>query len=979
MANVTSLPARIRRRYSSVILAIFALLVTDVQTLLAAKPDTKPAASPAHVDFERQISPLLTKHCLSCHNSNQLKGGLDLSAAAKARKGGDNGPSLVPSRPTESWLLDMLTPGEDGSRPEMPAKGEPLSCEQVALLQRWIAEGAPWPEGLILREPSKADRSWWSLQPLAKALAPQVPNIPPDWAAQPIDRFVFAQLAARGLKPNPEADRRSLIRRATYDLLGLPPSPEEIEQFVADSRPDAYERLVERLLASPHYGEQWGRHWLDVVRFGESRGFERNQIIDNAWPFRDYVIRSFNDDKPFDHLIVEHMAGDVIGKDQPDVEVGTTFLVSGPYDDVGNKDLVQAAQIRANTVDDTIRACGEAFLGLTIGCARCHDHKFDPIRQDDYYSFYATLAGVKHGSRTIATTDARKSHDEKLKPLLAEKEMLTKQQEVLEATVLKRAESHIADYDRQWSRPAAVYSLAEEPFPPTKARYVRLLTDGTSIDPVGTSNYMIDEFEVFNVDQAPRNVALASTGAKAEGAGRVAEDFKNAYRADLAIDGKYEAAWNALGPELKITLAKDEMIGRVVFSTNRNNDFSRTYPAEYRIEVSLDGRQWTQVAGSQDRKPASDAHRRKRLLDAETSTDERKSLTTIAQSLRRLGKEIDAVPELPLWWAGQFSKEDGPFFVFLGGDPQKHGAEVKPSGLAALDNCGACYQLATSGSEADRRLALARWMTDPRNPLTPRVLANRVWHYHFCTGLVDTPSDFGYLGSRPTHPELLDWLAGRLIEHEWKLKPLHREIMLSRTYRQSSLYRETAAGVDAGSRYLWRFPPRRLSAEEIRDTFLSVAGKLDDRMGGPGFRLYHYMQDNVATYEPLDVHGPQTYRRSVYHQNARASRIDLLSEFDCPDSASPAPTRSSTTTPLQALTLLNHSFTLDMSRFLAQRLERDAGTKRPEEQVRRGFELLGGRAPSADETSAAVELVRSYGLPAFCRALLNSNELMYLD
>ena len=302
----------------------------------------------------------------------------------------------------------------------MPKEGAPLSADEVAVLRTWIAEGAHWPEDVVIREKSKADRTWWSLQPLA-VTEPPSEGIPDEWKLNPIDRYVFARLRQQ-LRPNPRADRRTLIRRVTYDLTGLPPTPEETDAFVRDDSPDAYERLVDRLLASPRYGEHWGRHWLDVTRFGESTGFEVNHVIDNAWPFRDYVIRSLNEDKPFDRFVIEHLAGDALGRGDPAVEVGLTFLVCGPVDIVGNADAAQAAQIRADTVDEIIRATGEAFLGLTIGCARCHDHKFDPISQQDYYRLYATFAGVYHDDRLVAPDSELRAREQKLAELEAAEE-----------------------------------------------------------------------------------------------------------------------------------------------------------------------------------------------------------------------------------------------------------------------------------------------------------------------------------------------------------------------------------------------------------------------------------------------------------------------------------------------------------------------------------------------------------------------------
>ena len=364
------------------------------------------------VDFATHVVPILRENCLTCHKPGNAKGEVSLATIDDLAAN----EFVLPGQPDNSYLLELVT-SSGGEKPEMPKEGEPLSARQVAVLTQWVSEGAKWPKGLVIREASQADKSWWSLQPLADIRPPELSDAPAAWSKSPVDRFVYVKLQEQGLLPSPPSDRRTLIRRATYDLTGLPPSPAEVDDFVKDESADAYERLIDRLLASPRYGERWGRHWLDVVRFGESRGFERNEIINNAWPFRDYVIRSLNNDKPFDQLAREHLAGDILGKDDPAVEIGTTFLVCGPYDDVGNQDAQQAAQIRANTIDEIIRGTTEAFLGLTVGCARCHDHKFDPILQEDYYALYSTFAGVEHGSRVIATAAAKKRESNKTKAI----------------------------------------------------------------------------------------------------------------------------------------------------------------------------------------------------------------------------------------------------------------------------------------------------------------------------------------------------------------------------------------------------------------------------------------------------------------------------------------------------------------------------------------------------------------------------------
>lgn len=921
------------------------------------------------VSFETDVAPIIQEHCIRCHLPGNAKGDLSLATFESLQEN----EYVVAGDPDNSYLLDVVT-AHDGEPPAMPKDGPPLSEEEVSRIRQWIQEGAIWPETIVLREKSKADATWWSLQPLQAR----------DDAS--IDSLVLEKLAEEHLSINPPADRRTLIRRASYDLLGLPPTPEEVEAFVNDPAPDAYEKLIDRLLASPHYGERWGRHWLDVVRFGESNGFERNVIINNLWPFRDYVIRSFNEDKPFDQFIREHIAGDVFGKDDPDTAVGTAFLVAGPYDDVGNQDPVQAAQIRANTLDEIISATGQAFLGMTIGCARCHDHKFDPITQEDYYSLYATFSAIRHGDVPLATSEAQAERSRQLAPLNARKSALEKERAELRAAILKRARERLAEYEAQWTRPPVDRTGTEETFAPVTAKFVRLVCEAQDANPNSASGFRIDEFEVWSHEESPRNVALAKNGGVATGRSREIQDFPGAYGPQLAIDGKAGARFIATGTDLTIELAEPTLIDRVLFSSARGEQTPEhrkfVFVADYRVEVSNDGKTWRPVASGADRQPVNrGAHLERRLLLSETTEEERAEQARLQQELAAVNREIAAVPSSPSVWIGRRVASDakGPFHVFLGGSPQKKGNEVVPAGLSAVSQTtGLNYQLPADADESARRQALADWLVHPDNPLTPRVLANRVWHYHFGTGIVDTPSDFGYMGGRPTHPELLDYLAMQLMENGWQLKPLHRLIMLSQAYQQSSTYRAEAAQIDGDARFLWRFPPRRLSAEEIRDTILRVSGQLNTKSGGPGFRLYHFMQDNVCTYVPLDKHGPETYRRAVYHQNARASVVDLMTDFDQPDCAFSTPKRAETTTPLQALTMLNHSFTLDMAEALAKRLNREAGNDIAA-QVQRAYRLCYSRTATDEELAACRDFIEAHGLTALCRVLLNTSELIYVQ
>ena len=892
-------------------LSVVFLLVLVGGSLTAADPATK-------TFFHQQVEPILVGHCLQCHG-DAAKGALNLLTRQGAITGGDSGAAIEPGKPQESLLYQYVSTGE------MPPK-EKLTPDQVSAIESWIRDGAYFPDQpinpLAITTDRRAGYDWWSLRPLTNVPLPEAPD---GWNENPIDRFIHAKLNEAGLQPSPPAEPKTLIRRATYDLTGLPPTPERLSQFITDCEIETgaanqvgsnnYEQLIDELLRSQHYGEHWGRHWLDVVRFGESNGFERNVIHENVWPFRDYVIRSFNDDKPFDRLILEHLAGDSLGADDPEVAVGTAFLVCGPYDNVGNQDKDAAAQIRADAIDEIIRTTSEAFLGMTVGCSRCHDHKFDPISQQDYYAMYATFAGVQHAPRTIRPKDP-------------------KPQPELGSLAASRL------------RPPVNAQLNTEQFDPVEAKFVRFTVDATN-----ASEPCIDELEVFTAaadDKPPRNVAAAAAGGKATSSG----DYPNNPNHKLShlIDGKYGNSQSWISNEngrgwVQVEFASLQRIDRIVWGRDRQQQFTDRVATSYKIEAASEPGQWHTIASSEDRQPLDDH-----------SADDPKSLN---------------------WWVGKFRQEDGPFHVFLGGSPQRPGDQVTPASLSTLEATTDPYKLDSTSPEIERRRKLAAWIADENNPLTPRVLANRIWHYHFGTGIVNTPSDFGFLGGRPSHPELLDWLAIELKRVDWRLKPIHRQIMLSQTYRQASDYRPDAANIDGESRLLWRFPPRRLTGEEIRDTTLAIAGKLDTRMGGLGFRLFRYVQDNVATYHPLDEHGPETYRRSVYHHQARAMQIDLMSEFDTPDCAFSTPRRSSTTTPLQALTMMNHRFCIDMAEALSARIEQE--TPQRNQQITRAFLLAYSRAPREEESAAANALIETYGTRAFCRALLNSNELIHVD
>ncbi len=652
-----------------------------------------------------------------------------------------------------------------------------------------IAIAPPTLPGGPAPESNRAGRDGWSLQPL---VPPKVPGNAPG--TSPIDAFILDRLKAGGLNPPSPANRQTLIRRLSFDLLGLPPTPKQTADFIADLRPDAYERLVDAMLASPHYGERWARHWMDVARYGESDGFERDGFRPNAWRYRDWLIDAFNADMPYDEFARMQIAGDVLRPGDAQGVIATGFLVCGAYDEVGQKQQSAAmrAVVRQDEMEDLVGTTTQTFLALTANCARCHDHKFDPIPQAEYYRLVSSLAGVQHGDRDITGEPLKHAAEDRAAAIQVRIDLLT--QQVAAVAVLN---------------------------PVAKA-----------------------EIEQLNIE-----------------------------------------------------------IGQIRSQQGRARA-TRTY----------------------------------------------------------------AVVPGPV----------GPTHVLRRGNPAQEAERVTPGGVAAVPGVAADFGLSDSASDRDRRMKLAKWLSDERNPLFARVIVNRLWQYHFGRGIVETANDFGFNGGRPSHPELLDWLATELIARHWSLKQIQRLIVCSATYRQSSELNAEAARIDPDNRLLWRQSPRRLEAESLRDTMLSVAGELDPRIGGPGYEDFHTFTHNTQFYEPRDFVGGTFNRRSVYRTWVRSGRNPLLDVFDCPDPSTRAPRRALTITPLQALALMNDSFVLRMSDRFAQRLQREAGPEL-DRQVTLAYQLAFARAPDAEEVAASQRIVGRDGLPALCRVLFNCNEFAYVD
>ncbi|MBA4148431.1 MAG: DUF1553 domain-containing protein [Verrucomicrobia bacterium] len=906
-----------------------------------------PAPAKGTVDFTKTIKPIFDEHCLGCHGADKQRGGFQIDLKSTALKGGENhAPAIIPGKSADSPLIHFVAGLVDDM--VMPQKGERLTAEQIGLLRAWIDQGAQWPD-------DKPVEQHWSFKPLT---LPDIPNARNHrWARNAVDSFILQQLEAKKISPAKEADRRTLIRRVTFDLTGLPPTPKEVEAFVVDQRADAYEKLVDRLLASPHYGERWGRHWLDVVRFAETTGFEVNTPRENAWPYRDYVIRAFNEDKPFDQFIIEQLAGDAFG-----VEEATGFIVGGPNDQVKSPDIVLTRQQRSDELHDMVATTGSAFLGLTVGCARCHNHKFDPISQVDYFAMTAVFSGVHHGERQLKAID----HPERMKSAQTLRQSVT------------RIEGQLTQFEPIADptgtvpfRPAVHPRQNVDRFEPVEAKFVRFtISDTSGHEPC------IDELEIYSEGDKPRNVALASVGARAT----ASSVYPNSNRHKLKHinDGLYGNNQSWIPSEVgkgwvQIELTEKLLISKVVWGRDREEKFTDRLSTQYKIEVAMETNQWKTVAGSNDRHPYVPGQKSVPLDGLEgLSEKKRAQLRKLLAEREKLENRIVELTTYPMVYAGTFKMPE-PTYRMQRGDPMQPKEEVGPG---ALTSFAPAIKIPVDTDEQERRIALARWIASPENPLTARTIVNRLWQHHFGEGIVNTPSDLGVNGAQPSHPELLDWLANQLMEHDWKLKPMHRLMLLSSTYRQSSASNEKAVSVDAGNRSLWRFTPRRLEAEPIRDSILTMSGKLDLKQGGPGYHVFEENDNYVRVYEPKKEFGAKEWRRMIYQFKPRMQQDATFGAFDCPDGGQIAPRRSSSITPLQALNLLNSDFMMQQAEFFAERLKQVE--KDSKAQVRRAFVLAFNREPSKPELNASTKLVDQHGLTHFCRAILNANEFLYV-
>jgi len=827
-----------------------------------------------------------------------------------------------------------------------------------------------WGAVPLLAEATNNPGTHWAFQPLSQAEPPQPKAV--GWARTVPDLWILDALERAGIEASPEADRIAWLRRVHFDLTGLPPTPEETLAFQRDSRPDATERVAESLLQSPAYGERWGQQWLDVVRYADTHGFEVNTERPNAWPYRDYVIRAFNADTPYPDFIREQLAGDQVGRD-----AATGFLVTASVllpGQIGADDISKRLA-RQDALDEIVVNTAQSFLGLSIGCARCHDHKFDPISSRDYYGMQAFFAGVEYGDRELTDPEsqARREDIRRWKEHTATVVATLSRLEPLARPGTPAGNPLLGSTTATTARVAVKARMNSDRFAAVTTRRVRFtVLETNSLEPC------IDELEVWDLES--RNVALASAGTQVRSSGDTTVENRHELR--FIHDGQYGNSHSWMSHEkgrgwVVLEFTEPRRIGRVSWARDREGVFSDRLATAYRIEVGTDSGDWITVADASDRKPfegrnpTADEWELPAAALAELDPRSRQQTQTLLDERLRLERAIAGAVASQHAFAGIFRKPDR-IHLLRRGDPEQPGPEVSPAVPEVLGT----VRLPADAPEPQRRHALANWLTQPNAPLIARVMVNRIWQGHFGTGLVDTPSDFGRTGSRPSHSGLLDWLAREFIANGGSAKHLHRLIVLSSTYRQSSGHRKEAAALDADARLLWRYPARRLDSEPIRDAMLAVSGELNRQRGGRGFDLFD-QRGGLSGFKPVESFSAEGLRRMIYSHKVRREPESVFGAFDCPDAGQSTSRRRESTTPIQALNLWNSRFTLERSSAFARRVRQEAGA-RPQNQVQRAFLLALSRPATPAEEHEALEALRGQDLEVLCRALLNSNEFLFI-
>ena len=995
-------------------------------------PATQDATAERSVKFD-QVSQILSRHCLSCHNEIDREGDFSLQTSDSLMESG-----YVEAGDRSSHLLSVVG-GGDGEAATMPKDAEPLTEQQIDLLSEWIAAGAVWPEGVEINE-TPTDFDWWSLQPIQRPPIPDVPSpdVPvPDvpgldgtgdrWTRTPIDSFVLRKLRAEGLSPSIEADRRTLIRRVTYDLTGLPPTPEQIDAFTCDSDPRAYERLVERLLASVQYGQRWARHWLDVVKYADTCGYDKDKLRPHAWPYRDYVVRSFNQDKPYARFIKEQIAGDVLYPGEPDGILGLGFLAAGPWDFIGHVEVpetkIDGKVARNLDRDEMVSNTLNTFCSVTIQCARCHNHKFDPFTQEHYYSLQAVFSAVDRANRPY---DIDPEIEERRIRLQSSLKRAKQQQQQIEAKIAAEAGTELAKLDQQIESLTKSLTIDKAP----AFGFHSAISDAQDVTK-WVQVYLGREVAISKIVLRPCHDEFGGIGAgfgfpvryrvdvgKVDPSQFANDSSRNDRATCVADESTADVSNPGLAPQEIAVHSEPARYVRVtatrlaprsgdfifalaelqIFDTD-GNEVSRgaavtaldsiEAPVRWGRKNLTDGVWASSSDPDASRQVASLRRKRDALLAKARTQSRRQRLEQLKETIDRDQEKLESLPSGRLVHAaatdfepqGNFKPTRGkPRTVYLlrRGDVQQPLREVAPGRLPlhADDH----WNMDPQAEEGARRAALARWLADSENPLVWRSIVNRIWQYHFGTGLVETPNDFGRMGSKPTHPELLDWLATEFRNSGQSFKRLHRLIVTSGVYRQASTFDARKAEIDGSNRYLWRMNRRRLEAEEIRDSILKVSGRLDASMGGPGFYLFELEKTAHSPhyqYHKFDPSDPESHRRSIYRFVVRSQPDPFMTTLDCADSSQSTPRRNETLTSLQALSLLNNRFNLEMAQRFASRLRREDATT--PERVARAMRLITGRRPSDQEQGELVSYADQHGLENLCRLMFNFSEFLFLD
>ena len=868
-----------------------------------------------------------------------------------------------------------------------------------------------------------ADRTekeaWWSRTPLH---SPPVPPAHP-MARNEIDRFILEELRARDLQPSGQASPLALVRRLTFDLTGLPPAPHEIDAFLSQYAKDpdrAYEELVDRLLASPRYGERFARHWLDVAKYADTCGYDKDKLRPNAWPYRDYVIRSFNEDKPYEQFVKEQVAGDALFPGQPDGILGLGFLAAGPWDFIGHAEVpeskIDGKVARNLDRDDMVSNVFNTFCAVTIQCARCHEHKGDPIGQKHYYSLQSIFAAVDKADRefVVSPETVRQKTD-----LVARIKTLGDKISKAEATLRAKGGERLSKLDKQISQlqkedgrvvkgPEHGYHSAIVKAPGERKwvqvdlgaklelRKVVLHASHDNHNGIGAGFGFPVRFKVIasNREDFSRSQVLVD---------RSMEDFVNPGLLPVELSVRSSARFLRIEATRLAKRSNDYIFAldelRVLDEEGLNLAEKKKVGALDSIEAP---NRWTKAnltdgKWAKGETPASQAKlaelraERKAFLGSLGSPQQRESIERDKEQLSQARKKLAGFPKGDMVYAaathfkprGNFKPTNGKprmIRVLHRGEVTQLGDEVKPGAFPLFGDEPWEFELPEEHDESERRAALAEWIVRKDHPLTWRAIVNRVWQWHFGEPIVGSPNDFGPLGQTPTHPELLDWLAVRFRDSGGSFKKLHKLMVMSATYRQSSLGDLAKAKVDSGNQFLWRMNRRKLSAEEIRDSVLAVSGKLNLEMGGPGYYLFalektaHSPHYEYHKFDPEDV---RSHRRSVYRFIVRSQPNPFMTTLDCADSSQSTPKRNETLTALQALSLLNNKFSLTMARHFASRLEKEA--KDLPSRVRLGHKLVTGRYPNGDERKLLVSYGGKHGLQNLCRALYNLSEFSYLD